>query len=87
MFGFSLGGSTAILAAASSGKFAAVAADSAFTSLRDQAQEAITGFYHLPAFPFVNLAVLGYELYFQTGTLNIAPESVIAKISPVPVPL
>jgi dipeptidyl aminopeptidase/acylaminoacyl peptidase len=87
MFGFSLGGSIAILAAASSRKFAAVAADSAFTSLRDQAQEAITGFYHLPAFPFVNLAVLGYELYFQTGTLNIAPESVIAKISPVPVPL
>jgi dipeptidyl aminopeptidase/acylaminoacyl peptidase len=85
IFGFSLGGSTAILAAGSTGKFAAVAADSAFTSLRDQAREAITGFYHLPAFPFVNLAVLGYELYFQTGTRSIAPESVIAGISPVPV--
>jgi dipeptidyl aminopeptidase/acylaminoacyl peptidase len=85
IFGFSLGGSTAILAAASTGKFAAVVADSAFTSLRDQAREAITGFYHLPAFPFVNLAVLGYELYFQKGTQNIAPESVIAKISPIPV--
>lgn len=85
IFGFSLGGSTAILAAASGGKFAAVAADSAFTSLRDQAREAITGFYHLPAFPFVNLAVLGYELYFQTGTGNIDPESVIARIAPVPV--
>ena len=85
IFGFSLGGSTAILSAASSGKFAAVAADSAFTSLRDQAHEAITGFYHLPAFPFVNLAVLGYELYFQTGTRNIAPETAISRISPVPV--
>ncbi|MHB8845994.1 MAG: alpha/beta hydrolase [Nitrospirota bacterium] len=85
IFGFSLGGSTAILSAASNGKFAAVATDSAFTSLRDQAHEAITGFYHLPAFPFVNLAVLGYELYFQTGTRNIGPETAIARISPVPV--
>ena len=84
IFGFSLGGSTAILTAARTGKFAAVAADSAFTSLRDQAQEAITGFYHLPSFPFVNLAVLGYEMYFQTQVRNISPESVIGKIAPVP---
>jgi fermentation-respiration switch protein FrsA (DUF1100 family) len=62
-----------------------VVADSAFTSLRDQAREAITGFYHLPSFPFVNLSVLGYELYFQTSVRNVAPESVIANISPVPV--
>jgi dipeptidyl aminopeptidase/acylaminoacyl peptidase len=85
IFGFSLGGSTAILTAARTGKFAAVAADSAFTSLRDQAREAITGFYHLPSFPFVNLAVLGYEMYFHTTVRNIAPESVIGKIAPVPV--
>jgi dipeptidyl aminopeptidase/acylaminoacyl peptidase len=85
IFGFSLGGSTAILTAARTGKFAAVAADSSFTSLRDQAREAITGFYHLPSFPFVNLAVLGYEMYFQTAVRNIAPEFVIGKIAPVPV--
>ncbi len=85
IFGFSLGGSTAILAAAETQKFKAVAADSAFTSLRNQAREAITGFYHLPSFPFVNMTVLGYELYFQTTVKNISPESVIGKISPVPV--
>jgi uncharacterized protein len=84
IFGFSLGGSTAILTAARTGKFAAVAADSAFTNLRDQARGAITGFYHLPSFPFVDLAVLAYELYFQTAVKNIAPESVIGNISPVP---
>ena len=84
-FGFSLGGAAAILAAAGTGKFAAVAADSAFTSLRDQAREAVTGFYHLPSFPFVNLAVLGYEMYFQTTVRNVAPESVIGKIAPAPV--
>lgn len=85
IFGFSLGGSTAILAAAETKKFRAIAADSAFTSLRDQARQAITGFYHLPAFPFVNLSVLGYELYFQTRVENIAPESVIGTIAPAPV--
>ncbi|MEK6742039.1 MAG: alpha/beta fold hydrolase [Nitrospirota bacterium] len=85
IFGFSLGGATAILAAAETGKFKAIAADSAFTSLRDQARQAITGFYHLPAFPFVGLSVLGYELYFQTRASNIDPESVIGAIAPAPV--
>jgi dipeptidyl aminopeptidase/acylaminoacyl peptidase len=85
IFGFSLGGAAAILTAAETGMFRAVAADSAFASLRDQARQAITGFYHLPAFPFFQLAVLGYELYFQTNINAIAPESAIGRISPVPV--
>jgi dipeptidyl aminopeptidase/acylaminoacyl peptidase len=85
IYGFSIGGSTAILAAAQTGVFSAVVADSAFTSLRDQAHDAITGFYHLPAFPFLNFAILGYELYFQIRVDAIAPESVIAALSPTPV--
>src|SRR3990172_12350424 len=85
IYGFSLGGSTAILAAAKTGAFSAVVADSAFTSLRDQARDAITGFYHLPSFPFLHLAVLGYELYFQTRVDAIAPVKVIAAIAPTPV--
>jgi len=85
IYGFSLGGSTAILAAAKTGAFSAVVADSAFSSLRDQARTAITGFYHLPAFPFLHLAVLGYELYFQTGIDTVSPVAAIADISPVPV--
>jgi dipeptidyl aminopeptidase/acylaminoacyl peptidase len=84
IYGFSMGGSTALLAAAKSGAFSAVAVDSAFTSLRDQAREAIRGFYHLPSFPFLHLAIFGYELYFQTRVENIAPVNVIANISPVP---
>jgi uncharacterized protein len=85
IYGFSLGGSTAILAAARTGAFKAVVADSAFTSLRDQAREAITGFYHLPQFPFLQLAVLGYELYFHTNVDSLSPVSVIATIAPTPV--
>jgi dipeptidyl aminopeptidase/acylaminoacyl peptidase len=84
IYGFSMGGSTALLAAAKSGAFSAVAVDSAFTSLRDQARGAIRGFYHLPSFPFLHLAIFGYELYFQTRVENIAPVNVIANISPVP---
>ena len=84
IYGFSLGGSSAILAAAKTGAFSAVVADSAFTSLRDQAREAITGFYHLPAFPFLHLTVLGYEIYFQTQVDTIAPVKVIAAIAPTP---
>jgi dipeptidyl aminopeptidase/acylaminoacyl peptidase len=85
IYGFSLGGSTAILAAAKTGAFSAVVADSAFTSLRDQARAAITGFYHLPAFPFLHLTVLGYEIYFQTRVDDVSPVSVIATIAPRPV--
>jgi fermentation-respiration switch protein FrsA (DUF1100 family) len=85
IFGFSMGGSSAILAAAKTGGIAAVVADSAFTSLRDQARDAITGFYHLPSFPFLPLAVLGYELYFQTRVDAISPISFIAAIAPRPV--
>jgi fermentation-respiration switch protein FrsA (DUF1100 family) len=84
VYGFSMGGSAAILAAKSGG-FRAVVADSAFTSLKDQARTAITGFYHLPAFPFLQLTVLGYELYFQTRVDAVAPVKVIAKLSPAPI--
>ena len=85
IYGFSMGGSTAILAAAKTGTFSAVVADSAFTSLRDQARQSITGYYRLPAFPFLHLAILGYELYFQTRVDTVAPVKAIAKLSPTPV--
>jgi dipeptidyl aminopeptidase/acylaminoacyl peptidase len=85
IYGFSMGGSSAILAAARSGAFAAVVVDSAFTSLRDQARDAITGYYHLPSFPFLQLTVLGYEVYFQTRVDKISPVNVIARIAPKPV--
>jgi fermentation-respiration switch protein FrsA (DUF1100 family) len=85
IFGFSLGGAVAIMTAARTDQFAAVIADSAFSSLRDQTREAITAFHHLPAFPFVQLAVIGYDLYFQTSVRNVSPKAVIGRISPVPI--
>ena len=80
-----MGGAAAILTAARHDGFSAIVADSAFSSLRDQARDAITGFYHLPSFPFLHLSVLGYELYFQTRVKNVSPVSVIGRIAPVPI--
>jgi len=85
IYGFSLGGATAILAAAKTRAFSAIVADSAFTSLKDQARSAITGFYHLPAFLFLPLSVLGYELYFQTSIDAVSPVTAIAGLSPAPI--
>ena len=85
IYGFSMGGSTALLAAAHTHAFSAVVVDSAFTSLRDQARDAITGFYHLPSFPFLQLTVLGYQIYFQTSVDAVSPISTIAQISPTPI--
>jgi dipeptidyl aminopeptidase/acylaminoacyl peptidase len=85
IYGFSMGGSAAIMAAARTNAFRAVVVDSAFTSLRDQARDAITGFYHLPSFPFLPLSIMGYQLYFQTSVDNISPLRVIATVAPTPV--
>ncbi len=85
IYGFSMGGATAILVAAKSHAFSAVVVDSAFTSLRDQARTAVAGFYHLPSFPFLHLAVLGYELSFRTRVDKVSPVSAIGTIAPTPV--
>jgi fermentation-respiration switch protein FrsA (DUF1100 family) len=85
LYGFSLGGSAAILAAAGNPAVRAVVADSAFTSLRDQARTAITGFYHLPAFPVLPLALWSYGLSFQASADAVSPVSAIVGIAPVPV--
>ena len=85
IYGFSMGASTAILAAARTHAFSAIVVDSAFTSLKDLARSSITGFYHLPSFPFLHIAIIEYELYFQTRIDTISPVSVITGISPTPV--
>jgi dipeptidyl aminopeptidase/acylaminoacyl peptidase len=85
IYGFSMGGVAAILAASEVRAFSAVIADSAYTSLRDQFRHVIGGFYHLPSFPFLNLAVVAYEMYFRAGVGDVNPERVIAGLSPIPV--
>jgi dipeptidyl aminopeptidase/acylaminoacyl peptidase len=85
IYGFSLGGAAAILAAAKSDGFRAIVADSAFTSLRDQARTTVTDFYHLPSFPFLPLAVLVYEVSFRTPVDAISPVGSIAMLASTPI--
>jgi fermentation-respiration switch protein FrsA (DUF1100 family) len=85
IYGFSLGGATAILAAVKSHGFRALVVDSAFTSLRDQAKTAVTDFYHLPSFPFLPLVVFAYEVYFRTPVDAISPVGSIAMLASTPI--
>ena len=84
-YGFSMGGSVAILTAAKDTAIKAVASDSAFTSLKDQVDRVVTTFYHLPGIPFYSLSHWIYDLYFWGCLENVSPINVIAKLSPRPI--
>jgi fermentation-respiration switch protein FrsA (DUF1100 family) len=64
--------------------FAAVAADRTITSIRDQAREAVLGFYLMLSFPFVSLAVLDCK-YISRRRSGISPGIRHRRIEPVPV--
>jgi len=85
VYGFSMGGSVAILTAAKDTAIGAVVSDSAFTSLEDQIDRVVTGFYHLPRIPFYSLAHWIYDLFFWTCLEKVSPINVIAKLSPRPI--
>ena len=85
VYGFSMGGSVAILTAAKDTAIRAVASDSAFTSLGDQMNRIVTSFYHLPRIPFYFLAHWVYDLYFWACLEKVSPLNVIAKFSQRPI--
>ncbi len=85
VYGFSLGGATAIIAAVRSHGFRAIVADSSFTNLRDQAKTVVADFYHLPSFPFLPLVVFAYEVYFRTRIDAISPVGSIAMLASTPI--
>jgi fermentation-respiration switch protein FrsA (DUF1100 family) len=85
VYGFSLGGSVAILTAAKDPAIRAVVSDSAFTSLGDQIERVVTSFYHLPRIPFYFLSHWIYDLYFWACLDKVSPVNAIAKLSPRPI--
>jgi len=85
VYGFSLGGAVAIMAAAESSEFMAVVADTAFSSMEEEASHALTQIYHLPRYPFLWLGKLAYRLLFGFGLEAISPMSVIGKLSGRPI--
>jgi len=85
VYGFSLGGAVAIMTAAESSDIQAVVADTAFSSMEEEATHALTQIYHLPRYPFLWLGKLAYRLLFGFGLEAISPMSAIGKLSGRPV--
>ncbi|MCC6445243.1 MAG: alpha/beta fold hydrolase [Armatimonadetes bacterium] len=85
VLGMSMGGATALLAAARSLDIEAVAADSAFFSMSKLIEDTFTIRYRLPYWPVGPLSfVIGYWRTAE-DLRNISPARTIARISPRPV--
>ena len=85
VYGFSLGGAVAIMAAAERPEIRAVVADSAFSSMKEEANHLLTRLYHLPRFPFFYLGKLAYRLMFGFGLEAISPMARIGDLTGRPI--
>jgi len=85
VYGFSLGGAVAIMTAAERPEIRAVVADSAFTSMEEEATHVLTRVYHLPRAPFLWLGKLIFRLFFGFGLEEISPLSAIGRLSGRPI--
>lgn len=81
VYGFSMGGAVAVLAAASTGDIRAVIADSSFTTLKEQGERLFKGSF-LPSFLFFKPLVWMYEALFRVNADKVSPIERIGEISP-----
>ena len=82
LMGLSLGGITALLAAARYDAIRAVMAEAAFSDLLQNMGLAFNRFTGVPAFPFANLTVFWGQLITGTRLQRIRPVEVVAAIAP-----
>lgn len=80
VFGYSLGGAVAILAAAEDPRIRAVAAWAPFADLRVLARELYAGFWVLKH-PFVELMILWGRLFFGADITRPSPEMAAARLT------
>jgi pimeloyl-ACP methyl ester carboxylesterase len=85
LYGFSLGGSAGILTASKDLRIKAIVADTPFPRLYTISADVIKRTYHLPSFPFMQLANVFYRLSFGGWIGQVAPADVIHLISPRPI--
>jgi uncharacterized protein len=85
VLGISMGGATAILAAAKDQRIGAVVDDSGFSDAPRVIAASFEHFIHLPAFPFAPLTVAIADLRAGINVSQVRPMEVIAQISPRPV--
>ena len=85
VLGISMGGATAILAAAKDKRIRAVVDDSGFSDAPRVIAASFEHFIHLPAFPFAPLTVYIANLRAGIDVNQVRPMDVIGEISPRPV--
>ena len=85
VLGISMGGATAILAAAKDEQIRAVVDDSGFSDAPRVIAASFEHFIHLPAFPFAPLTVGIADLRAGIDVTSVRPMDVIGKLSPRPV--
>jgi uncharacterized protein len=84
ILGISMGGASAILAAANDKRIRAVVDDSAFSDGPRVIATAFEHFVHLPAFPFAPITVAIADWRAGIDITRVRPVDVIAEISPRP---
>jgi dipeptidyl aminopeptidase/acylaminoacyl peptidase len=84
ILGISMGGASAILAAAKDKRIRAVVDDSAFSDGPRVIATAFEHFVHLPAFPFAPITVAIADSRAGIDITRVRPMDVIAEISPRP---
>ncbi len=82
VMGLSLGGITALLAAARNPAIGAVMAEAAFSDLLDNVGIAFSRFTGVPAYPFANLTVFWGQLLTGARLSRIRPVEVVHQIAP-----
>ncbi len=85
VLGISMGGSTAILAAAKDKRLHAVVDDSGFSDATRVIAASFEHFIHLPAFPFAPVTVLIADARAGINVNAVRPMDVIGQISPRPI--
>jgi fermentation-respiration switch protein FrsA (DUF1100 family) len=85
VLGISMGGATAILAAAKDKRIGAVVDDSGFSDAPRVIAASFEHFIHLPAFPFAPITVSIANLRAGIDVNRVRPMDVIGEISPRPV--
>jgi dipeptidyl aminopeptidase/acylaminoacyl peptidase len=85
VLGISMGGATAILAAAQDPRIKAIVDDSGFSDAPGVIAASFEHFIHLPAFPFAPITVLIANERANIDVASVRPMDVISRVSPRPV--
>ncbi|MFQ6101606.1 MAG: alpha/beta hydrolase [Anaerolineae bacterium] len=85
LLGHSMGGATAILAAARYPQVRAVVAESAYTSVEDNVSDSVEALTGLPAFPFAPFVVWFGERETGLDIKQVSPIEAIGILSPRPI--